>query len=209
MVIRKIFYFFICLSLVYTLVQCNTKKVTNKTQDKKVEVQKTKLNIKESFKLLDFKAPLNLKVDSMPAFELEDINGNKITNAQFKNKMILLIFWATWCPYCTKEMPTVEKLYQKVKNDPNFVIVSVCLNQDKESIPLYAEMNGYNFTILLDPNNILYKKFVDKLKTPTTYLIAKDNTILGKIVSKAHDWSTDTALNFFRTISTIEKPKLF
>ena len=108
-------------------------------------------------------------------FTLQDINQKNQTLFDYKGKVILLNFWASWCPPCIKEIPSMIKLQQKLKNNP-FKILAINLGEDKEAISKFAKKYKINFSILLDPNQKeakLWKIFA----FPTSFIIDKTGKI--------------------------------
>lgn len=112
-----------------------------------------------------------------PGFTLEDIDGKKFTLEDYRGKVILLNFWATWCPPCRREMPSLERLNQKLK-DKNFVVFAVNQMEDSNQVFVYTgelEVTP-TFTILFDKtSNVARAYSVQGL--PTTYLIDKKGNI--------------------------------
>ncbi len=126
--------------------------------------------------------PKDLEVQSTnpigetPDFTLESIKGEKISLSQFKGKEIFLNFWATWCPPCQLEMPDIEKLYQKYKNDKDFVILTINVGESKEKVMSYIKEHNYNFEVLLDTNSDISLKYKSRY-LPTSVIINKEGEI--------------------------------
>lgn len=112
-------------------------------------------------------AEINLMKDY--DFELEDLNGNKISLSSLKGKKIFLNFWATWCPPCKAEMPDIEKLYQETK-DTDLVILAVNVGEDKKTVQDFIADNKYNFPVLLDVKGEVSQLY-QVTGIPTSYFI--------------------------------------
>ncbi|NNK83280.1 MAG: TlpA family protein disulfide reductase [Flavobacteriaceae bacterium] len=119
-------------------------------------------------------------------WELNDITTNVKTN--FKNsegKAIVINFWATWCPPCIAEMPSLKKLYVDYKDNVDFYFVS---NEKPEVIQAFLEKHDYNFRV----HNPLtkYPEQFDISSIPRTFLIDKQGTI---VIDKtgAANWNSD------------------
>ncbi|WP_461829113.1 TlpA disulfide reductase family protein [Aquifex sp.] len=110
-----------------------------------------------------------------PDFTLKTLDGREISLKDFKGKVVLINFWATWCPPCREELPLFERLYKKYK-DKGFVILAV--NTDPENLQDFLKDYGENlsFPILIGNDDILNKYPVRGL--PTSILIDRE----GKIV---------------------------
>jgi len=104
-------------------------------------------------------------------FTLTDLAGNKVSVTDMKGKNVYINFWTTWCTWCEKEMPDIEKVYQKYK-DENLVILAVNIGEDKANASDFIHQNNYHFNVLLDSdqnvsdayniNSIPVSIFIDK-----------------------------------------------
>ncbi len=110
-----------------------------------------------------------------PNFTLKTIEGEELSLKDFKGKVVLINFWATWCPPCKEELPFFEKIYKKYK-DKGFVILAV--NTDPENLQNFLEDFGTKFTfpILIGDNKILDLYPVRGL--PTSFLINREGRIV-------------------------------
>lgn len=102
--------------------------------------------------------PVARTVGSMaPGFELLDINGNLISLDDYKGKWVILNFWATWCPPCLAEIPTLIKFYDKADKD-NVVLLGINATGTEKSaggdarsyVSTFVKEKGINFPVLLD-----------------------------------------------------------
>ncbi len=80
---------------------------------------------------------------------LKDMNGNNISLSDFKGKIVFLNFWTTWCPTCRIEMPSMEKLHQKLKNK-DFAMVTINLQESASQVKTFFKEFKLTFTALLD-----------------------------------------------------------
>ena len=112
-----------------------------------------------------------------PGFTLEDMDEEKHSLKDFHGKVILLNFWATWCPPCRREMPSMERLYQKF-NGENFTVIAINQMEDGDHVFAYTGQLDVDptFTILFDKDSKVSNNYrVSGL--PTTYLIDKQGNI--------------------------------
>lgn len=128
--------------------------------------------------------------------QLKGVNVPDANLADFKDKLIFLNFWGTWCPPCRTEWPTIEKLYQLKKDKLEFALIA--MQDQEEDVKKFLKENNYTAPVYiaespLDPK-ILPTVF------PTTYLIAKDGRILKKEDSSM-DWSKDSVLEFIDQVT--------
>ncbi len=86
-----------------------------------------------------------------PDFEVPNLEGRNVKLSDYRGKVVFLNFWATWCPPCRDEMPSMERLYQKLKG-PHFEMLAVSVDEEGASIvqPFVAEFK-LTFPILIDP----------------------------------------------------------
>ncbi|MGC1633234.1 MAG: TlpA disulfide reductase family protein, partial [Gelidibacter sp.] len=105
------------------------------------------------------KADFNLK--------LIDRDGNVTSLEAMKGKVIFMNFWATWCPPCIAEMPSINKLHEEMGGEVAFVMLS--LDQEFESAKAYDKRKGYNLPIYAPASNI--PAMYNSSAIPTTYVI--------------------------------------
>jgi thiol-disulfide isomerase/thioredoxin len=128
------------------------------------------------------------KGNKLPDFEMTNLLGGSENFYDHHGQLILLNFWATWCPPCRHEMPSMEKLYQN-KGNKNFTIIAVSLDQDPiNTVADFVSSNNYSFPIYYDSQHNLGRKFLVQA-IPQTFIINKDGIIVDKI-SGAFDWKT-------------------
>ncbi len=125
---------------------------------------------------------------SAPDFVLKSVDGNDVRLSDYKGKVVLLNFWATWCPPCRSEMPSIESLSKKMKGY-DFVILAVSIDGFETSrLKNMVSPSHYTFTVLHDRD----KKVADVYLIsgiPTTYIIDKEGTIVDKSVG-AEYWDS-------------------
>lgn len=115
--------------------------------------------------------------EEAPDFEVTMFDGAKVRLSDLKGKVVLVNFWATWCPPCRQEMARVEKeIIERFKGDA-FVFLPISRGEAKEEVASFREKTGYIFPMGLDPEQTIYKKYATNY-IPRNYLIGRD----GKIV---------------------------
>jgi peroxiredoxin len=135
--------------------------------------------------------------DVAPDFELTMFDGSVVKLADLKGKVVLLNFWATWCPPCREELSHVEKdIIEKFKGQ-DFVFLPVSRGEKKETVAAFREKMGYTFPMGLDTDSLIYKKYAVTY-IPRNFLIGKD----GKVVKASVGY--DDA-EFAELIKLIEK----
>lgn len=120
-------------------------------------------------------------------FLLEDLSGKKHSLSQYKGKVVLLNFWASWCPPCVEEIPSMTRLTTKLKDIP-FTILAINLGESKKQMSKFIKKNQVNFPILLDPEKIQPKKW-NVFAFPSSFIIDKSGKIRYSIAGGL-DWDT-------------------
>lgn len=106
-------------------------------------------------------------------WKLKGLNAETIDFNSLKNKVVFVNFWATWCPPCVAEMPSIQKLYDAYKDKVEFVFIS---NEDWSTIETFYKDKNYN----LPTYNLLSKvpKQLESSSIPATFIIDKNGTIV-------------------------------
>ncbi len=132
-----------------------------------------------------------------PDFTLKDLDGNQVSLRDFRGKVIFLNFWATWCPPCRLEMPTMERLHVEL-NDQGLVILAVNYREGPEKIQAFLKQHDLTFTALVDEKAEVFELY-KAWSLPTTYLVNRDGEIVGKVIGY-RDWHSDHAKAFSRQL---------
>ncbi|MHB1458907.1 MAG: TlpA disulfide reductase family protein [Armatimonadota bacterium] len=119
-----------------------------------------------------------------PDFTLKSITGKQVTLKQLRTdplskkqlKVILIDFWATWCPPCREEVPLLQKLHQKYSKKGLSVVGISVDDNGAEAVKPFAKEYGLKYNMLLDPTAKIAKKYLIR-PIPTTYLIDKQGII--------------------------------
>ncbi len=125
----------------------------------------------------DNKGDVLVKGDKIPSFELNR-KGERINSANLKGKVVALVFFATWCPPCQKELADIEKtLWPELKDNKQFLLLTVGREHTDEELATYNEKKGFTFPLYPDKDRGVYSLFATQY-IPRTYIIGKDGTIL-------------------------------
>ena len=122
------------------------------------------------------------------AFSLKDVNGKSYSETDFKGKVSVINFWATWCPPCVEEIPSLNRLRQKMKGKA-FQLISINYAESAERIKSFMQKVAVDFPVLLDPQG----KTAGHWKVvvfPSTFVIGPDGRIRYGVNSAIH-WDTD------------------
>ncbi len=119
-----------------------------------------------------------------PQVTFVSLQGEKITMADLRGKVVLVNFWATDCATCVKEMPEITATYNKYRAQ-GFETIAVAMKHDPPNYVLnYAEKNKLPFTVALDPMGALAKAFGEVKLTPTTFIIDKQGRMVMRILGE-------------------------
>ncbi|SFN85514.1 Thiol-disulfide isomerase or thioredoxin [Bizionia echini] len=125
-------------------------------------------------------------LESYDNWKLIDSNGNQYDFKQAQGKVVFINFWATWCPPCIAEMPSIDNLYADYNDQVVFLLVS---NEESNIINDFKSKNAYNFEFYQSVTNV-----PDQFQTssiPQTYLIDKSGAIVMD-KSGAANWNSDS-----------------
>ncbi len=129
-----------------------------------------------------FKAEIKKNgVNNLPqtaSFSFTNSAGITVTTAGLKGKVVFINFWASWCPPCRAEMPSLDELYKKLQNDDRFVFLFINEDEDKSKAIKYLEKNHFTIPLYSRLGDVPNEIFSGTL--PTTVVIDKD----GKVVLK-------------------------
>jgi peroxiredoxin len=118
-----------------------------------------------------------------PAWKLKDVDGKTVTSDQFKGKVVVLDFWATWCPPCRTEIPGFVALQKKYGPD-GLVIVGVSMDTDGTApVKKFIKDVGINYTVVMGDDDIV-SAFAPIDGYPTTFIIDRDGLVRSKKLGK-------------------------
>jgi cytochrome c biogenesis protein CcmG/thiol:disulfide interchange protein DsbE len=110
-----------------------------------------------------------------PAFRLIDLNGQAVTSAQFKGKVVFLGFWAIWCKSCREELPELNRLYMKF-NEKGFTIIGISVDSSQARVAAFLKKVPVTFPILIDQKGDVAESY--RLSgLPAGFLIDKNGII--------------------------------
>lgn len=158
------------------------------------------------FVKLQNNTPSNVNVDIThtqngliaPDFSLPDLDGRMISLSSFKGKVVIVNIWATWCPPCVAETPSLDKLYKTFK-DEGLELLAVSVDEGgKRVVEKFMKKKNLSFPVLLDPDSRvagLYRT----TGVPESFIIKKDGTLDNKIEG-AIDWTSPKRIEYFQKL---------
>jgi thiol-disulfide isomerase/thioredoxin len=113
-----------------------------------------------------------------PQWELYDEQNKLTRSSDFKDKPLIIHFWATWCPYCKKLQPGLDRLYKKYQSQ-GLEVIAISFWEDEGATPQASLIErGHSFKTLVNGDHVAKQLFGVK-GTPTTVFISKDGSILA------------------------------
>lgn len=125
-----------------------------------------------------------------PAFELMDMSGKMVSLSSLEGKVVLLNFWATRCPPCIAEMPSLNTLYQTYK-DKGFVILAISTDRNIDAVKEVAQANGLEFLILFDNKHEAKNKY-NVFALPTSFVINQQG-LISEIIVGGRNWMDESS----------------
>jgi peroxiredoxin len=116
--------------------------------------------------------------DSAPSFSVTTDSGKRITTSNFGGKLLVVNFWATWCPPCVEEMPSLDEFARQVSKD-GVVVLGISIDQNEQVYKRFLQQNRLAFETSRDPDAGIAASY-GTFKWPETYIIDTG----GKVVEK-------------------------
>ena len=136
-----------------------------------------------------------------PALTLKDLKGREHRLADYKGRVVLINFWATWCAPCRDEMPSMQRLKEKLAGRP-FVILAVNLDEPESRIEKFLSQVKLDLPVLLDPGRRVAKAW-DARILPASYVVGPDGRVRYTVVGEIN-WENE---HIVARISELLPPK--
>ncbi|WP_225539063.1 TlpA family protein disulfide reductase [Empedobacter stercoris] len=134
-------------------------------------------------------------------FEMVDVDGKAVNMEDLKGKVVFMNFWATWCPPCIAEMPSIQTLYDKVKEDKDIVILTVEVEGKRDKVAKFMERKKLSLPVVY-PNSSIPTEFFNG-SLPTTIILDKKGNIAHTTMGMA-DYSGQDIVDFLNELKTME-----
>jgi peroxiredoxin len=127
-----------------------------------------------------------------PDFTLNDLSGRPVQLSSLKGKVVLVNFWATWCPPCREEIPSMVRMNQAMQGKP-FQLLAISIDEGgKNAVTEFFRKSGVVLPTLLDTDGAVSKRY-GTTGVPETFVIDTKGVIMKKVVG-AMDWSSPEVL---------------
>ena len=131
-----------------------------------------------------------------PDFKLADGQGS-ITLHQFRGKVVVLNFWASWCPPCIDETPSLVSMQKLLKNK-GIMVIGVSADEDQQAYQRFIQEYGINFETVRDPS-VRVQHLYGTIKIPETYIIDRNGVLRRKFVS-AVNWTAPEVVKYLSSM---------
>ncbi len=133
-----------------------------------------------------------------PPFTLQDEEGHPRSLADYRGKVVLLNFWATWCPPCQAEIPSMTQLAEELGNEPNFALVALSVDDNWAAVKGFFKGRAPGFQLLLDKGAHVSEAY-GTTQFPESYVIDPSGKVIAKFTG-ARDWTDPAAVGYFRRL---------
>ncbi len=136
--------------------------------------------------------------DRAPEFRLRTIDGGSVSLADLRGKVVMVHFWATWCPPCVEEIPTLDRLNHSLAGK-DFLMLAV--NEDEggaEAVSSFIQQNRLNIPVLMDPGSEVARLY-GTYKLPETYIVDRLGVVRYKAIGP-RDWTDASNMQVLRDI---------
>lgn len=133
-----------------------------------------------------------------PDFTFPGLDGKMVSLSDYRGNVVLVNIWATWCPPCVDEMPSMERLYQELKGE-NFEILAVSIDSlGTKAVAPFMKKYNLSFPALMDPDGTI-KNLYQTTGVPESFIINKQGILIQKVIGP-RDWARPEIIGFFRDL---------
>lgn len=132
-----------------------------------------------------------------PNFSLKNMDGEIITLDNYKGRPVIVNFWATWCPPCRKELPSMNRAWEKIK-DENIAMVAINVGEDEDTVFAFTGSYPIIFDLLLDVSGEVIGTWPIK-GLPTTFVLDAAGHLVYQAVG-GREWDDDELLDLVRSL---------
>ena len=131
--------------------------------------------------------------DSAPDFSVPALPSGSLDLKNYRGQIVVLNLWATWCPPCVEETPSLEKFAEKMR-DRGVIVLSVSVDEDQKTLQDFIQKNHISYPVGRDPDRSLAAHY-GTFQFPETYILDRRGLVAEKVVG-ATDWDDPRIQNF-------------
>jgi peroxiredoxin len=144
-------------------------------------------------------APRAVEVgERAPGFNLPGLNQANIKLADHRGQVVVVNFWATWCPPCVEETPSLQKFAEEMSKE-SVAVIGVSVDQDQTALRQFVAEHQLSFPVALDPDQVLAGRF-GTYKFPESYILDRQGRVAEKIIG-AIDWKDPRIITFVESLT--------
>lgn len=129
--------------------------------------------------------------DRLPAYSAPDLQGNEVAFADLEGQVALVSVWATWCGPCRVEMPSIQAVYERYR-DEGFTVLAVSIDADpnyRAKVEAFRDEYGLTFPMLLDPENEVTRT-LNTIGVPENFVLDREGRIVKRVIGASH-WDSE------------------
>jgi peroxiredoxin len=135
--------------------------------------------------------------DNAPKFAITTESGTKLTHTDFDGKLLVLNFWATWCPPCVEEMPSLNE-FARAMQPQGVTVLGVSVDRNEKAYRDFLARNQLAFQVARDPEESISSTY-GTFKWPETYVINREGKVVQKYIGP-RDWTDPQVVNSIRAL---------
>lgn len=135
---------------------------------------------------------------AVPAFRLPALGGKEVDLASLRGRVTVLNFWATWCPPCVAEMPSLERLHRAL-GEEGLAVVGISVDEDEAALRRFVEQHKLGFPVLRDPGASVASGAYHTTGYPETFVVDGQGVLREHYVGPV-EWDTPEVLERFRRL---------
>ncbi|MBU0928103.1 MAG: TlpA family protein disulfide reductase [Spirochaetes bacterium] len=136
--------------------------------------------------------------EPLPPFSVPDLSGKAKGLADLSGKVVLLNFWATWCPPCRQEMPSIQILHDTLEGAA-FEVMAISVSEAPSVVANFVKANPYTFPLYLDESGSVSAPFVGR-GIPTTFVLDKQGRAIAGVIG-ARSYDDPKVVSLFRELA--------
>ena len=136
--------------------------------------------------------------ESAPGFTLAQLPSGTLSLSEFKGHVVVLNFWATWCPPCVMETPSLEKFATEMKSD-GVVVLGVSVDENENQLNQFIQQYHLSYPVGRDPSAALANSY-GTYKLPESYIIGRDGHVADKIIG-ATNWTDPRMIAYIKSLA--------
>jgi len=130
-------------------------------------------------------------------FSLTDLGNATTQLADYRGRVVLVNFWASWCPPCIKEMPSLQRLQQRLDDQP-FTILTINVGEQKYKVWKFVQLSNFTLPVLLDPKSRTFDAWGSSI-LPTSFLLDRHGRPRYRVQGDLA-WDSDEIVSLINTL---------